>query len=479
MARIVNPQNIDVDDDAVFMGALNQGLIWIEDDDERDSYPDLADVIPVQGVKSRTLQGHKSRINSLATSKNILISASADSTLCVWKWQTGQHLRTLTGHTSSVNSVTINGDFAISVSTDKTIRVWNWRSGEQVRIMTGPSHSLSALDIDNEIIVTASFGEVWVWNWQTGEHLKTLKNTWSKSGHHQNSISLVALDGDNVLSYSSQPDIIIVRNWKTEETFHQLRMEDLVDEECSIDIVGNVVAVLDDNNPDIILWDWKSGKHLNLDTEGGYVGNFQFVEDRSHVIRGGENGDIHIFRFKSFFHDLTLKSEEPVDQYNISEILAEVGNFIRGRDEQWVNFTRVDQHIRNRFSELDLRKLKGTSKKYKHLRKLTEDYPQQFLLRPDEHKSGLFYIRLANIYGIDHILAEVSNFIRGRGEQWVNFTRVDQHIRNTFPQVDLRQLKGASKKYKHLRKLAEDYPQHFTLREDQDKPGLFYIRLAD
>ena len=111
MARIVNPQNIDVDDDAVFMGALNQGLIWIEDDDERDSYPDLADVIPVQGVKSRTLQGHKSRINSLATSKNILISASADSTLCVWNWQTGEHLATF--HCDSPQNTVAIGDGVI------------------------------------------------------------------------------------------------------------------------------------------------------------------------------------------------------------------------------------------------------------------------------------------------------------------------------------------------------------------------------
>jgi cupin superfamily acireductone dioxygenase involved in methionine salvage len=39
MAHIVNPNNLDVeDDDALFAGALFQGLIWIEDDEDDSAY---------------------------------------------------------------------------------------------------------------------------------------------------------------------------------------------------------------------------------------------------------------------------------------------------------------------------------------------------------------------------------------------------------------------------------------------------------
>ena len=41
MAHVVNPYNLDDDDDAVFSGLLSQGLIWIEDDDEDNDGQDV------------------------------------------------------------------------------------------------------------------------------------------------------------------------------------------------------------------------------------------------------------------------------------------------------------------------------------------------------------------------------------------------------------------------------------------------------
>jgi len=427
MAHIVNPNNLDDDDDAVFSALLSQGLIWIEDDDENDGQPDFAEVIPVNCTVSRTLRGHKGRINSLAVTGSCLISASADGNLRVWNWETGQQLHTLTGHTNSINSVSINGDFAITASSDKTLRVWNWKSGQQIRTLSGSTHSLSALDMDGDVVVSASFGEVRIWNWQTGEHLQTLRNTWDKSGHHENSVSLVAIDGDAVLSYSSQPDIFIVRNWRTGERIHHFRVEYLVDEECSIVVTGSIVAILDDNNPDILLWDWKSGQRLNkkqnpthatenmvflttygvcsffgngnwprynFDTEGGYVGVFRFVEDRSHIVRGGHNGDIQIIAVESFLRNLMPDTSKLIADYEIGDIVAEIRDYVRSRNETWINLTRVSQHIHRVFPNLKVKALGTSNKRYKSFPKLIEDHPSDFELRLDPKKQGLYWIRL-------------------------------------------------------------------------------------
>lgn len=41
MADIANPQNFDIDDDAIFAGLLMQGLVWIEEDNEDELNADF------------------------------------------------------------------------------------------------------------------------------------------------------------------------------------------------------------------------------------------------------------------------------------------------------------------------------------------------------------------------------------------------------------------------------------------------------
>jgi hypothetical protein len=41
MAHIANPQNFDIDDDAIFAGLLMQGLVWIEEDNEDELNADF------------------------------------------------------------------------------------------------------------------------------------------------------------------------------------------------------------------------------------------------------------------------------------------------------------------------------------------------------------------------------------------------------------------------------------------------------
>ena len=54
MAHIVNPYNLDDDDDAIFSAAISMGLIWIVDDEDDNGYS-IADLPPLPiGMRPHT-----------------------------------------------------------------------------------------------------------------------------------------------------------------------------------------------------------------------------------------------------------------------------------------------------------------------------------------------------------------------------------------------------------------------------------------
>lgn len=87
----------------------------------------------------QTLQGHTSRIWSVAFSPDgkILASGSSDQTVKLWDLATGECYQTLQGHTNLVWSVAFNRDSHIlaSGSQDETIRLWDAKTGECLKIL--------------------------------------------------------------------------------------------------------------------------------------------------------------------------------------------------------------------------------------------------------------------------------------------------------------------------------------------------------
>ncbi|MEP7285962.1 MAG: hypothetical protein ABI947_09360 [Chloroflexota bacterium] len=446
MAHIVNPYNLDDDDDAVFSALLSQGLIWVDDDDNEDGEePEIEELESSNEIKVRTLRGHTASVNSVAVSGDFVISASSDKTLRVWNWKTGQHLRTLSGHTNSVNEVVVSDDFAISASSDKTLRVWNWKTGQHLRTLSGYTHELSAVGLEGNVVASAAFGEIWVWNWQTGEFLRKL------SGWHSNDIRLVAVDGDFVLSSST--DLILVRNWKTGTILHKIRAENDSRGELDDLAVNRNFAIFLNFDP-IDVWNWKTGEHLdksalrnnknvhidkkvfltpsnlyvysreidqwslyNLDSLA-FDNAHALAEDYLHIITGDNGGAIHIIRInpslqrliagKTVTSSITSRGNElpnttkpkhegaakAVHDYDGNDVLQAAHDFIHKRDEEWVNFSRLSHHLYETFGKLNFKHLERPNKKYRSLLKFFVDYPSKFDLRQDDEKSGLYWIRL-------------------------------------------------------------------------------------
>lgn len=73
--------------------------------------------------------GHTSAVNSVVVSSDLryIVSASMDTTIRVWEFETGKEIKSLIGHEKAVYSVVITSDvkYILSGSEDSTIKVWS------------------------------------------------------------------------------------------------------------------------------------------------------------------------------------------------------------------------------------------------------------------------------------------------------------------------------------------------------------------
>ncbi len=76
----------------------------------------------------------------------------------------------------------------------------------------------------------------------------------------------------------------------------------------------------------------------------------------------------------------------------------------------------------------------------------------------------------------DNVLQEARDFISERNEPWVNFSRLGQHLHRAFDGINLKRLGRHDRTYKGLQQFFSDYPANFDLRQDDKKPGLYWIR---
>ena len=86
---------------------------------------------------------------------------------------------------------------------------------------------------------------------------------------------------------------------------------------------------------------------------------------------------------------------------------------------------------------------------------------------------------LSRHYDTDDVLNAARTFIEQQPDEWVNFSRVSQHLYETFYKLKPKHLGQPDTKYKSLLKLLSDYPRFFELRPDDEKASVFWIRIVD
>lgn len=447
MARIVNPYNLDDDDDAVFSALLSQGLIWIEDDeDDEDGFENCLEskieYLESSGqTKVHVLQGHGKHINAIEVQGDNVFSASADRTIRVWNWNTGEEIQILKGHRGSVKSLAVSGDFVISASDDKTVRIWNWITGVHVRTLDGYLHEVSRVAGDGNIVACASHNEIWIRNWQTGELLQKLTDA------HSSVVSSIIVDGDLVLSVSS--DLVVVHNWTSGQVLHTLGTEigsTIYENRIGLDRKFFVYVGFDD----IYVWNWKTGDHLStfdlLQAENRHITTKVFFIYSNICVFSRKICKWYFYRIDAAFDKAAL-----VDGYR---------NIITTDHGGWVYVVRPNPSLGRVVG------LQGKS---------TSATPKSAITRGSEkHRQNQ---PVEQSHATDDVLLAARDFIHKRNEEWVNFSRVSQHLHERFSKLKPKQLGRPSKHYGSLLKVFADFPCEFELRRDAEKQGLYWIRL--
>ena len=153
----------------------------------------------------KTLEGHRFGVLALAFSPDntMLASGSSDSTVKIWKLETGQCLRTFRGHVKDVNSVVFcSNDVIASASSDNTIKVRKL-TGKLLHNLQGHIDSVRSLAVSSSNILASASTDssIKIWNWKLGTCLKTLL------GHASGVFAVVFLTPDRIVSGSRDNSI--------------------------------------------------------------------------------------------------------------------------------------------------------------------------------------------------------------------------------------------------------------------------------
>ncbi len=87
---------------------------------------------------------------------------------------------------------------------------------------------------------------------------------------------------------------------------------------------------------------------------------------------------------------------QAIREYSTDDVLQAAHDFIQAQTEPWVNFSRVSQHLYERFYHLKPKRLGSPGKKYKSLIKFIADYPDRFQLSSEPDQRGVYWIRLSD-----------------------------------------------------------------------------------
>lgn len=172
--------------------------------------------MPFQFKCIGTFRGHNGIVWCLATHKNKLLSAGADSVIKVWDLEVLSKgcIQTVTGHSGSIHCMLVVGSCLYTAGDDHTIRVWDvntWQGTECVS--DAHDNIICAMAASKEYLFTASFSLIKIW---TLNGIK-LKTTISSLDHW---VRTLVLSSDKAVLYSGSHNAVNI--WDTTEPFSSL-----------------------------------------------------------------------------------------------------------------------------------------------------------------------------------------------------------------------------------------------------------------
>ena len=143
---------------------------------------------------------------------SIFASASEDSTIKLWDYETATYDRTLKGHTGAITGVAFNaaGTILASCSVDMSAKLWDLSTYQCIKTLKGHDHTVSGLVFtpSGDALITCSRDtSLKSWEVSTGYALKTYSG-------HGDWVKCVALSADGALMASGGLDHNVIL-WNT------------------------------------------------------------------------------------------------------------------------------------------------------------------------------------------------------------------------------------------------------------------------
>lgn len=115
--------------------------------------------------KVKMFRGHTDGITCLQFNRKYLVTGSYDTSIKIWRVDSGECIRTLTGHTKGVRSLAFDSQKLITGGLDLLIKVWNYHTGQCISTYRGHDDAVVSVDFHNKTIVSGSADKtVKVWH---------------------------------------------------------------------------------------------------------------------------------------------------------------------------------------------------------------------------------------------------------------------------------------------------------------------------
>lgn len=113
------------------------------------------------------LRGHQKSIRAMAAHGDTIVSGSYDCTVRVWKISTGDMVHLLTGHTQKVYSVVLDHENrrCFSGAMDNLVKIWSLDTGSCLLSLEGHTSLVGLLQLNHGLLVNgAADGILRIWN---------------------------------------------------------------------------------------------------------------------------------------------------------------------------------------------------------------------------------------------------------------------------------------------------------------------------
>ena len=109
-------------------------------------------------------------------SRDRLVAALKNNTMCVWSLIDQQKLADCTGHSDEITSIHVMDRRILSGSVDRTVRVWDLDTGHLLKVCEGHEDVVTQVSCSENIILSGSLdGNVRAWNAESGEPIAVFR----------------------------------------------------------------------------------------------------------------------------------------------------------------------------------------------------------------------------------------------------------------------------------------------------------------